>query len=118
MSVFKIKFAEVHTPLFIAGTNLGQKLDVSKRPLRMWYDRVNKDLTVEFNNSVSIIPYSNVVAVTPFDEHFQECMPEGETFQTAKKAAPEVLSLPKGKIKAQVSTPTSHVFAGEGEGLK
>lgn len=62
-----LKFAELHTPLFHAGTNLGQKLDIKKRPIKLIYDRTEKELIIFFNNEVTILPHGNVAAMTPID---------------------------------------------------
>ena len=62
-----LKFAELHNCLFLAGTNLQMKLDPSKRPLQLVYDRDEKELLVYFNNEVAIVPSSNVSSMTPIN---------------------------------------------------
>lgn len=88
----KIKFAQLHTPLFFAGINFGEKLDVTKRVgLVMLYDRLNRELNVQYIGRSTIIPAdSNVVHMEPGDIE-------------VKKAAPITNN---GKpVKAQVQVP-------------
>lgn len=120
----KLTFAELHTPLFLGGKNLGLKL--SNTPLTnldLVYDQIEKELWVTYNGKIGIIPTSNVVSMTPHtvsliknDEEL--CGVEVEKPKEPKPLHP--MKRPK-KIQghdysdAQVSTPTSHVF-GEGPG--
>jgi len=103
----ELKYVILHTPLFLAGANLSDKLDIRKRSgLSMDYDKKDGDLKVYYQppnheKEMAIVPLSNVAAMIPAD-------PVRET-QVKKPEA-------KGPIKAQVSTPTSHVFEGEGKG--
>lgn len=101
-----LEFAELQTPLFLAGTNHGTKLSVDKRPVVLIYDREEKELLVYFNKKLAIIPASNIASMTPVEV-------------AAIEAKPEVKAeAPKGKVKAQVSTPTSHVFKDDPEAEK
>jgi hypothetical protein len=110
----ELKFAELHTPAFVAGTNLGIKLlPASRTGLKLQYDRKEKELHIYWNGEVGIVPYSNVV-----------CMIEGnhtETLVEAKrldnKPQMKTSELVHGVINAQVSTPLDHVFGGEGKGV-
>ena len=98
----KIKWAELHTPLFLGGTNLQSKLDPHKRTgLEMEYDRSEKELIVRWNGETAIIPTTNVAS-----------MIEGEVAARGKTES----VTPPSKITAQVSTPQDHVFAGAGHG--
>ncbi len=91
-----LEFAELHGPLFLAGTNLQMKLDPHKRTgLKLVYDRAEKELLVTFNGKTAIIPSSNIVSMTP-----------GAVKEPVVAVAP-----PSGKaVKAQASSPQSHVF--------
>lgn len=100
-------FAELHTPLFLAGINWGQKLDIkntTKGKLALAYDRAEKELLVNANGKVAIIPTSNVVSMTPLEE------------ATKVEREPPAVVPAKGRIKTQASTPMSHVFEGQGAG--
>jgi hypothetical protein len=107
-----LKFAEVHQQLFLAGTNLGVKLNPGTGPahrtgLVLTYDRAEKELLVYWNNEVAIIPSTNVVSMTPSDP-----LVLGAYQHPAPSPAPQpVHKTPKG---AQASTPHSHVFEGPG----
>ncbi len=98
----ELKFAELHNALFLGGKNFGLKLDPHKLSgLKLFYDRVEKELLVHWGDDIGIIPSSNVASmiagvpsVRPMAEH------------------PIVV----GQRSAQVDSPQSHVFAGEGHG--
>lgn len=105
-----LEFAELHNPLFLAGTNLQMKLDPAKRQgLVLVYDRAEKELLVYYNNKVAIIPSSNVSSMTPVNSAILGAA-------VAVPAPVAAKPVHKGKINAQVSTPMDHVFGGEGEG--
>ena len=98
-----VKFASLHNPLFLAGTNLQDKLDPTKRQgMILTYDRVEKELLVQFNGEVALVPSSNIASVIPSDSS-----------QFLQQPTPaQSLPAPKPfKGKAQVQTPTDHVFA-------
>ena len=98
--MIELKFAELHTPLFLAGTNLNVKLMPDKRQgLKIAYDRDHKELHVTYNGETGIIPSSNIVS-----------MVVGKVVEPPKPVAPTT------PIKAQASTPQDHVFAGHGHG--
>ena len=95
-----LKWCEVHSPIFLAGTNLGVKLDPSKRQgLKLQYDREHKELVIGWNKEQAIIPSSNVA-----------------TMVVGSLPKPALATAPTGKVVAQVSTPQDHVFKGEGAG--
>jgi hypothetical protein len=99
----ELEFAELHTPLFLGGKNFGLKLhSVKPGDPELIYDQSEKELHVTHNKKMAIIPISNVVSMTPS---------QGPRIEPVKKE----FTAPK-KIKAQVSTPMDHVFAGEGAG--
>lgn len=99
----KLSFAELHTPLFLGGKNFGLKL-ISKNTTDpdLTYDQSEKELWVEHNKKIAIIPCSNVVSMTPFAPSI---MPDSVPAPIA----------PAKKVKAQASTPMDHVFS-EGPG--
>ena len=58
----KLSFCELHSPLFLAGTNLGVKLDITKRSgLELSYDRKAQELTISYNGVTGYVPSSNIV---------------------------------------------------------
>lgn len=96
-----IKYAELHTALFLKGTNLGLKLNPHHRGgLILKYDREARELLVSFNGETAIIPTTNVAS-----------MVEGK--QPDRK---EEVKEPFVAKTAQVSSPMQHVFAGPGHG--
>lgn len=100
-----LEFAELHNPLFLAGTNLQMKLDPTKRTgLKLIYDRAEKELLVSYNGKTAIVPASNVASMTPVSE------------APAKEPAKEAVAPPP--TGAQASTPQDHVFARPGKGKK
>lgn len=99
--MIELKFAELHAPLFLGGTNLQMKLDPTKRTgLTIAYDRVEKELLVTYNGNQAIIPSSNVMSMTP-----------GTVEKKPVASVP-----PRATVSAQVSTPMDHVFKGVGAG--
>ncbi len=122
----EIIWAELHAPLFLAGTNLGQKLDPKQRGgVKMEYDEAKRHLYVTYNTKTCRIPETSVLS-----------MVEGEQKQTLKDriavgqshmAERQMLDLPPQQgvivnaatrmaVDAQVETPMSHVHAGPGHG--
>ncbi len=101
----ELSFAELHNPLFLAGTNLQMKLQPEKRQgLKLTYDRAEKELLVEWAGETAIVPSSNISSMTP-----KKVEPEREI----RPASP---TPGLGRASAQVSTPQSHVHAGPGHG--
>ena len=132
-----IDLAELHNPLFLGGVNWGNKLlkRQAKGTLELTYDRKEKELIVKFNKFTAIIPNSNVSSMTighaallesvvPAVSHdmvhdIQKAQLEQPTMSPAPQFAPEVKKgpgRPAKVIDSQVSTPHSHVFAGNGGG--
>jgi hypothetical protein len=91
----KVEFAELHGPLFLAGKNHGLKL-FSKAGLCLEYDEEKKQLFATYNGKTSRIPEANISSFI-----------EASSIPVVETPAPP----PKGKVKAQVSTPQDHVFA-------
>ena len=104
-----LKFAQLHTTLFLAGTDHGLKLygspGRSKTTVSMTYDRLNRELLVFYKGETAIIPSSNVASMTPM---------ESSTGDPGSEPMPE--EKPTHRPKSQVSTPQDHVFAGPGKG--
>lgn len=97
-----IKWAELHSPLFLAGSNLGLKLDPKGRVgLSMEYDEEKRHLYVTYNNKTARVPEPSILS-----------MNEGSNDAVPEKPKPVVVS----KVVAQVSSPQDHVFAGPGAG--
>ena len=97
-----IEWAELHSPLFLNGTNLQMKLDPTKRVgLKMAYDEDKGHLFVSYGGKTARLPQSSVL-----------CMVEAEVRAPveAKKTKP------LQTLNAQVETPMSHVHAGPGAG--
>ncbi len=97
--IITLEFAQLHYPLFLAGKNHGVKL-FNKAGVSLAYDRAEKELIVIYSGKTAIIPSSNIASME---------RPQSSTQKEVPAPAP------RGKIKAQVSTPTDHVFA-EGPG--
>lgn len=93
--VINLEFAELHSPLFLGKKNHGLKL-FHKDGMMLQYDRQEKELLAYFGGKTAIIPSSNVSSMTPRDP-------------SAKDEVQTPVG-PRGKVKAQISTPQDHVF--------
>lgn len=101
-----IIWAELHSPIFLAGTNLGQKLDPTKRTgLAMNYDEDKRHMYVTYNSCTARVPEPSILSMVEGVVESEEIVRERVKAATAKIPA-----------KAQVSTPMDHVFAGVGAG--
>lgn len=113
----KLSFAELHNPAFLAGTNLGMKLEIrntTKGPVQLDYIWKEVDqgkgqffLRIMHKNRKLLVPESNIIG-----------MEEIEEFVNQVEVTP-VVATPtraRGKVTAQVSGPHDHVFAGQGAG--
>lgn len=115
MSLIPIKFAELHNPLFLGGTNHQTKLDPTKRTgLTLSYNRAEKELIVQFNDSVAILPSSNVASMTVYN-------PSDIGVTVASKPVKTPIThvshaMVAGIDRAQVSDPTRDVVFGAGAG--
>lgn len=102
-SQVEVEYAELHTPLFLAGTNFGTKLDRrdhKRRDLVLVFDEDKKRLIVTFNKKVAQVPEAAVAYWI-----------EGKV-ENLKPIHNPVM----GPTSAQVATPQDHVFAGPGAG--
>jgi hypothetical protein len=131
-----IDFAELHTALFLNGTNLQMKLYTEgarkdnkgttihgRAGLTLRYDRAEKELLVTFNGVTAIIPSSNVASMTlpskitaPILTHSQVAEKISNQIEAQKQSvvAAEATVSRIGKLKqasAQVGNPASHVHA-------
>jgi hypothetical protein len=96
----KLKRLQLHTPVFLGNTNLGDRLDIDKRAgTKLEYDEKAQLVIITFNNERGLIPLSAVAVMIP------------ATVNDSKLVVAKPASVP---VKAQVSTPTSHVFEGSG----
>ena len=95
----KVKRVHVALPLFVGGKNLKEKIE-SVSGVSIEYDTDVKRFEVTYNGETSNVPES---ATSSF------------VFGDTAKEEFKAHVFPKGKIKAQVQSPTDHVFA-EGPG--
>lgn len=100
-----VGMANLHSPHFhacgITGKNMGERLDASRdAQLTMVYDRETKELEVTWQGKTAFVPESNVKAY----------------YELEDKTGPKEVRKVVGAVKAQVSTPQDHVFAGPGGG--
>lgn len=66
--MINIIYADLHTPLFMAGVNFGTKLDPTKRTsphLKLQWDDDNRRLVVVYNGKVCFIPEANIASAQP-----------------------------------------------------
>lgn len=119
MAVLKLRFAEIHAPLFLMGdkgTNLGTKLDPAKRKgLTLEYDREEKELLVTFDNMEAIIPVTNVATMIPETKETKKVAAKAEAAAKLDLAT-QAERATRPAVNAQVSGPQMHVHAGPGAG--
>lgn len=117
----KIDWAELHAPLFLAGTNLGQKIPKAehKNHIHMEYDEEKRHLYVTYNKKTCRIPETSVLSMVepPMDSPIGEIRVfRGEVpTYIPSEAHPGLEPLPQA-APPQVETPMSHVHAGPGKG--
>ena len=102
----EIRFLETHGEVFFAGKNFGKKFLVKSIPgLKLQWDEQKRRVVVNWKDRIGWIfegncaflePEEGIAPVTPINEHRTENV--------------------EGRRRAQVSTPTGHVFEGEGAG--
>lgn len=105
-----LKFVQLHESVIIAGTNFQKKLD-TKRNESLILESESGRLFIYYKGEVAIIPEATYFNAQPVDPTIL-----GEIPSAIPKAQPVMEAIPHrgpGRpIKAQVSTPQSHVFAG------
>lgn len=104
----KIDWAELHAPLFLNGTNLGQKLDhKTKGGVSMEYDEDKRHLFVTYGDKTARVPETSVLTMVEAPVNID------------KPARPDLYPSHRPAFDpnaAQVETPMSHVHAGPGHG--
>lgn len=109
-----IKFANLHDPLFMNGSNLGTKLGAQReRPVQMQYDTELMCLAVYHKGNVTLIPHATVSSMdlanpAPLKFEWNETAP-------LKTAPPPRQS--SGPIVAQVENPTQPSEGRSGRGF-
>lgn len=109
--MLNLKFIETHSDLFMAGTNMGKKIDVTAHKFRgiyLQYDPKNEFYLVWFKNELSRLPKTSVHNDIPLD--VKDTKYEHPKFEIETKA-PQATPTANPSITAQVSTPHDHVFA-------
>lgn len=67
--IIPIKFAELHTMIFVGGRSLGPKLaPAMKSGLKLVYDRTEKELLVTIDGETAIVPVGNLACMIPVPE--------------------------------------------------
>lgn len=106
--ILPVRFAELCQPLFLkgkdSGRNLGMKLE-NKSGVKLEYDD-EKDWLIVSCDGVTSILRATVHCIQFESESDLKIVPP-----------PPEPPKPFKKIKAQVSSPTEHVFQGEGHGI-
>jgi hypothetical protein len=85
----KVKYVELHTPLFLGNKNFGLKITATTG-LELTYDRAEKELCVKWGGQTAYLPSTSVSSYQP-----------GEAV-----VAPKTVQVASGKaVKAQASLP-------------
>ncbi len=113
-----LKFVELHTPLFLAGTNHGVKLPKSGCSTKLTYDLEKNQLYVIYQNELAIIPHGNIATLNPKDSkaaiELLGIKEDSQLHKTSVAPTSSHITGPKGKTKAQVSDPTRDLVFGAG----
>ncbi len=105
----KIVWAELHAPLFLAGANLGQKLDhKTKGGVAMEYCEDRHHLYITYNGFTARVPETSVLSMIEGPASI------AEVSEKLSKAMERAMAFDPNA--AQVESPQSHVFAGPGGG--
>lgn len=103
MAKLKIDTAYLHNTFLLAGKNFGPTVERAKiSDLEMVYDDQEKQLWFTYKGKVGFAPEPNISFLVP---------EQGPALQVV-----EPPPAPKGKVKAQASSPVGHVFEGPGHG--
>lgn len=101
-----VRFLELHTELFHAGKNFGKKLvPKATSGLKLQWDSKERWFEVTWNGRSGYIFSTNAA--------FME-LEVGDVIELPKND--HKTEHVEGRRRAQVSTPTGHVFEGEGKG--
>jgi hypothetical protein len=92
--MIEVTFADLHNPVFLAGTNLGQKLDVTKRTgLVLKYEDDAHRLWIQYNGLTCFTPDANILSCQPKNpadlgvKNTQAFVPPHEKVKTAGPSA-------------------------------
>ncbi len=100
----KLSFLHTHTNLFVGRKNMPEKIKSFEiKDIEMSYDAKNGLVLVTYNGETALVPLSNVAAMI------------AEPAEAKKQPPLKVATQP---VEAQVSSPSSHVFAGPGKGQR
>lgn len=113
----ELKFVELHTPLFLAGTNHGVKLDLKRRSIKLTYDLEKNQLYVIYQGELAIIPHGNIATLNPVDSKAVLALigvKDNIVQISANIPTSSHVTGPRGKTKAQVSDPTRDLVFGAG----
>lgn len=106
MAKAKLGFINLHSPLFFAGKNWGDKLDIRNK------DRGKLDMEIDYDTKIITLRCENRECELPHTSAF--------SWEKAETLAPKVepTNFPNANpgITAQVSGPHDHVFQGKGAG--
>ncbi len=111
MAKIDIKFAELHSPLFLVGTNHGLKLHNGNKGMALVYDDEKDMLYVFYKEQVALV--KSYASLTP-EKTADIKMEVPKAKPVASIVNPD--AAPKARVKAQVSGPQEHVFQGPGSG--
>lgn len=121
MSIIKVKYAQLHNGLFLAGVNFGQKLNPQvKSGLKIEYSTDLQALVVEYNSQVSLVFNSNIA-----DMCLEDATEIGYTVAQSTKKSRSYVTNPvthvshpirSGIDAAQVGDPTRDVVESSGPG--
>lgn len=96
---------ELHNPLFMQGTNLGAKINIVNRPVKLLYDNERHVGVVIFKGKAALIPSSNIASMDVMnlaDLKLDEVLPEEE----GTKLPPAIArSRRKSEINLDVADP-------------
>lgn len=120
-----VSFVELHEGFFMNGVNMPTKLPTSipavgKGQLKMNYDHASEWLIIDFKGTTAHIPKTSIKVMVLGEK---ETTAKDQKFSVAENIKIEnnkvvKATVPQGKIKAQASSPVSHVFDGPGAGKR
>lgn len=121
--MIQVGFVQLHDGIFVGKKNLGTKLDgKALAGLKMLVDRDSDELIVTWASETTHVPLTNVkqwteLAGTLDRKVVQYASPMVANVSQVAQVENPTLMPPRAQTHtAQVSTPTSHVHAGEGKG--